>query len=118
VHENGIFAARVLPEVAVKATQITGLAAGREYLRFFFTPVGCSGPAFATRVLKISLAMILQRFRFTVVPGTRINRIVSISMNPRHGLPMIIVKKVRNYSINEVRGHIREMVNFPSNGSG
>jgi len=68
--------------------------------------------------LKISLAMILQRFRFTVVPGTRINRIVAISMNPRHGLPMIIAKKDRNYSVNEVCGQIREMVNFPPNGSG
>jgi Cytochrome P450 len=166
----------------VKATQVTGLAAGREYLRFFFDPVGticrvyrrygrvkfkqprdlllfaigpefnrllfsdpnlfrptglilpgprnsaqrrvrfgltriCIGGAFAAQVLKISLAMILQRFRFTVVPGTRINRIVAISMNPRHGLPMMIAKKDRNYSVSEVRGQIREMVDFPANGA-
>jgi len=36
-----MFAARALSEVEVKATQITGLTAGREYLRFFFNPVGC-----------------------------------------------------------------------------
>jgi hypothetical protein len=40
-HENGIFAVSARSEIAVKATQITGLAAGQEYLRFFFNPVGC-----------------------------------------------------------------------------
>lgn len=73
---------------------------------------------FATQVLKISLAMIMQRFRFTVVPGARINRIVVISMNPRHGLPMIVAKKDRNYSVSEVCGQIREMVDFSENGAG
>lgn len=36
-----MFAVSTLSEIAVKATQITRLAAGREYLRFFFNPVGC-----------------------------------------------------------------------------
>jgi cytochrome P450 len=89
-----------------------------EYLPFNAGPRICIGGAFATQVLKISLAMLLQRFRFTVIPGTRINRIVAISMNPRHGLPMIIAKKDRNYSVSEVRGQIREMVDFPANGVG
>ena len=89
-----------------------------EYLPFNAGPRICIGGAFATQVLKISLAMILQRFRFTVVPGTRINRVVAISMNPRHGLPMIIAKKDRNYSVSEVRGQIREMVDFSANGAG
>jgi cytochrome P450 len=88
-----------------------------EYLPFNAGPRICIGGPFATQVLKISLTMILQRFRFTVVPGTRINRIVAISMNPRHGLPMIIAKKDRNYSVSEVHGQIREMVDFPANGS-
>jgi len=36
-----MFAVTALSEIAVKATQITGPAAGQEYLRFFFNPVGC-----------------------------------------------------------------------------
>ena len=36
-----MLAVNALSEIAVKATQITGLAAGREYLRFFFNRVGC-----------------------------------------------------------------------------
>jgi hypothetical protein len=39
-------------------------------------------------------------------------------MNPRHRLPMIVAKQDRDYSVSEVRGQIREMVHFPSNGSG
>ena len=89
-----------------------------EYLPFNAGPRICIGAAFASQVLRISLAMILQRFRFTVAPGTRIDRIVAISMNLCHGLPMIVAKQDRNYSISEVRGQIREMVHFPWNGSG
>jgi cytochrome P450 len=89
-----------------------------EHLPFNAGPRICIGAAFASQVLRISLAMILPRFRFTVVPGTRIDRIVAISMNLRHGLPMIVAKQDRNYSISEVRGPIREMVHFPWNGSG
>jgi hypothetical protein len=124
-----MFAVSALSEIRVKATQITGLAAGQEYLRFFFNPVGCDVPQEARVVashylthhlpdLSISLAMILRCFQFTVVPGTRIDRSVAISMNPRHGLPMIVAKQDRNYSVSEVRGQIRETVHFPSNGSG
>jgi len=36
-----MFAVSALSEIAVKATQITSPAAGQEYLRFFFNPVGC-----------------------------------------------------------------------------
>jgi len=106
----------------VKATQITGLAAGQdptqyEYLPFNAGPRTCIGAAFATQVLRISLAMIFAAFPIYGLPGTGIDRIVAISMNPRHGLPMIVAKQDRNYSVSEVRGQIR-MVHFPSNGSG
>jgi cytochrome P450 len=89
-----------------------------EYLPFNAGSRICIGAVFATQVLRISLAMILQRFRFTVVPGTRIDRTVAISMNPRHDLPMTVAKKERNYSVSEVYGQIRETVHFCSNGSG
>ena len=36
-----MLAVNALSEIAVKATQITGPAAGQEYIRFFFNPVGC-----------------------------------------------------------------------------
>jgi hypothetical protein len=36
-----MFAVGALSKISVKATQITGPAAGQKYLRFFFNPVGC-----------------------------------------------------------------------------
>jgi hypothetical protein len=100
--------------------QVTGLAARREYLRFFFDPVRtiCRLYQQYGPVTALGRVRILQRFRFTVVPGTRINSVVAISMNPHHGLPMIIAKKDRNYSVSEVRGQIRELVDFSANGAG
>jgi cytochrome P450 len=73
----------------------------------------CIGAAFATQLLKISLAMMLKRFRFSVVPRTRIDHVIRITMQPRHGLPMIICKNDRKFAPSEVRGQIREMVTFP-----
>ncbi|MBA2586807.1 MAG: hypothetical protein H0U99_10040 [Chthoniobacterales bacterium] len=65
------------------------------------------------QVVKISLAMMLQQFRFTVVPGTRIDRVIRITMNPRHGLPMMVAPNDRKFATSDVHGQIREMVTLP-----
>lgn len=84
-----------------------------EYMPFSAGPRMCIGAMFATQLIKISLAMVLQRFRFQVVPDTRIDRVVRITMQPRHGLPMMILKNDRQFAASEVRGQIREMVTLP-----
>ena len=84
-----------------------------EYLPFSAGPRMCIGTIFATQSLKILLAMMLQKFRFTVVPGTRIDRISRITMDPRAGLPMMISANDRKFSASEVTGQIHEMVSFP-----
>jgi hypothetical protein len=48
-----------------------------------------------------------------VVPETRIDRAVRITMQPRHGLPMMIFENDRKFTASEVRGQIREMVTLP-----
>ena len=83
-----------------------------EYLPFSAGPRMCIGAGFATQLLKISLALMLQRFRFQVIPGSRIDRVVRITMQPRHGMPMKIIENDRQYSASEVTGQIHEMVTF------
>ena len=65
-----------------------------EYMPFSAGPRACVGAMFAIQVLKISLAIMLQKFRFTVVRGARIDRVVRITMNPRHGMPMLLTKTI------------------------
>lgn len=84
-----------------------------EYLPFSAGPRMCIGAAFSMQALKISLAMIMQKFRLTVVPGTRIDRTNRITMDPRNGLPMMIFANDRKFAASEVTGQIREMVTLP-----
>ena len=89
-----------------------------EYLPFSAGPRGCVGAMFATQVLKISLAIMLQKIRFTVVPGTRIDRAVRITMNPRYGLPMLMVQNDRKFRASPVCGQIHEMVTLEETANG
>ena len=85
-----------------------------EYMPFSAGPRTCVGATFAIQVLKISLAIMLQRFRFTIVPGAQIDRVVRITMNPRYGMPMVLHENDRRYESGEVRGQIHEMVKLPA----
>ena len=83
-----------------------------EYMPFSAGPRVCIGASFAFQVLKVSLAMMLQRFRFSIVPGTRIDRVIRITMAPREGLPMTVYPNDRKFAASEVRGQIHEMVHL------
>ena len=62
--------------------------------------------------MKLSLAAILARFRFGLLPDTRIDRSVQVTMSPRQGLPMAIHAPDRRFEAVPVRGNIREMVDL------
>ena len=67
---------------------------------------------FAMQSMKIALSMILQRFRLQVVPKTRIDRAVRITMSPRNDIPVSIHAQDRKFARKDVRGQINEMVEF------
>jgi cytochrome P450 len=85
-----------------------------EYVPFSAGPRSCIGDNYTTMVLKVSLAMILQRVRLTMIPGSRIDRYVDFSLSPKYGLPMAIHRQDRKFRSSPVRGNIHEMVKLPS----
>jgi cytochrome P450 len=61
------------------------------YLPFGAGSRTCLGMPFAERALRLMLPMILQRFRFSLPAGTRVDRLTRGNiLQPRHGLPMLI----------------------------
>jgi cytochrome P450 len=70
----------------------------------------CVGKHFATFEIKIILAMLLQRFRPSVLPGTRIDRAQRISLVPSRGLPVVLHKPGTDRPAPAVRGNIHDSV--------
>jgi cytochrome P450 len=60
-----------------------------EYLPFGAGPRVCIGAAFARQSLRLILATILQRVRFSILPGARIDyQVRSLALAPKHGMPV------------------------------
>lgn len=83
-----------------------------EYLPFGAGVHGCIAAGFAMMEMKVVLAMVLQRYRLTLVPQARIDRTVRISLVPSNGLPMIVAPQDRQFTRTEVSGNIHEMVDL------
>ena len=84
-----------------------------EYLPFSAGPRMCIGAAFATQLLKVSVSLMLMKFRFEVVPATKINYTIRITMNPKGGLPMRVLRNDRQFTSSAVTGQIRNLVDLP-----
>jgi cytochrome P450 len=63
------------------------------YIPFGGGPRLCIGYIFSMTLLRISLAIILQRFHLGLAPGTRIERKYQVTVAPKDGMPMIIYPK-------------------------
>ena len=81
-----------------------------EYMPFSAGPRACIGAIFAMQAMKISISMVLQRFRLQVVDRAKIERAVRVTMSPRYDIPVKIFAQDRNFSRSKVRGNISEMV--------
>jgi len=72
----------------------------------------CIGMAFAMMEIKIVLAMLLQRFGLQIMPRTRVDYQVRITLSPKNGLPMIVAPQDRQFDSTELRGTVRGLVDF------
>lgn len=81
-----------------------------EYFPFGAGPRMCLGAAFSVLIMKTALSMILQRYRLSVVPGTRIDKFVSFVLEPNPGMPMSIHPPDHQYAAMPVTGDIHESI--------
>jgi cytochrome P450 len=83
-----------------------------EYHPFGAGPRMCIGGPFAMMSLQLVLSMLLQRYRFEFVRGTRVNRKFAITLSPRGGILMNIHPQDRQLPAEPggVRGNIHKMV--------
>jgi cytochrome P450 len=72
----------------------------------------CIGEPFAQSSMRLILSAVLQRFRLSCLPGARIDRRVTITLSPKHGLPMEVVPQDRQFRRVPVRGNVHEMVDL------
>jgi cytochrome P450 len=81
-----------------------------EFLPFSSGPRMCIGATFAIMEMKLILATVLQRFRLTLVPNTKIDRTPFILNAPRPGMPMTVYNQDRHFVSETVRGSILKVV--------
>jgi cytochrome P450 len=86
-----------------------------EFTPFSGGPRMCIGLSFAMQELKVILALMLQRHRLEFVSGTRVDRLVHVTLTPKNGMPMMVHKQDRQFkqAVGGIRGNIRKMVKLP-----
>jgi hypothetical protein len=58
------------------------------------------------------LAMMVQRWSWQAVPGSRVDRLVRVTLGPRRALPMILTPQRAAFRSVPLRGNVAEMVDW------
>lgn len=82
------------------------------YLPFGAGPHLCVGINFAQQTLRIALATLLQRFRFTLVEGTRVDHRVTVTIAPKRAIPIRVEAPDAAFERVALRGSINRLVDW------
>lgn len=81
-----------------------------QYLPFGAGPRMCIGYMFAMMEMKLILSTLLQRYRFSLVPGSSIDRSFRAEfLSPKH-MPMLINKQDQKFVKSEIQGNVLALV--------
>jgi cytochrome P450 len=83
-----------------------------EYIPFSAGPRLCLGVSFAQLELKLTIIRIMQRIRINVVPGSRIDGVVQLTLRPQQGIPMTVHTQDRAFARSATTGNISRMVDM------
>jgi len=83
-----------------------------EYFPFNAGPRRCLGAEFSMMELKITLAILLQRFRFTLIPNQRIERIGLTGSIPKYGIKMRLDTLDTKFRKTPVKGNVHQLVDL------
>ena len=74
----------------------------------------CPGYWFGLAALKTTIAIILTRFRPSIVPNTRVDFRLRVAMSPRRGIPIVLHPHDKAFSAAPLRGAFRDLVQLPN----
>lgn len=83
-----------------------------EYLPFGMGKRTCLGSTLAQYVVRVALAAILPKWKITIEPNARIDRLQGISLGMRQGMPVILDRQDRQLRASPVCGNIHEMIDL------
>jgi len=83
-----------------------------EFMPFSAGPRYCIGQSLAMMQLKIALSIILQRFSFSLKPGTKVDCAGLNSIRPTKGLPMIVKDVHAQVPAVPFDGNVHKIVQF------
>jgi len=83
-----------------------------EFMPFSAGPRYCIGTSLGMMQLKIALAIILQRFSFSLKPGTRVDVSGLNAIRPKNGLPMIVSERNQEPIATPFKGDVHSVLDF------
>jgi cytochrome P450 len=81
-----------------------------EYVVFSAGPRFCPGAWFGMTMVKVELVHILRRLRIEIVPGSRIDRQATITLQPKGAVPAVLHRQDRRFAPSPVTGSVHELV--------